>query len=60
MVRVGCARTPSASSHTRTELDTPYTASNLGDLRIMNLRTNEEQVVGELCQLANLNCQVGQ
>jgi hypothetical protein len=45
MTRVGRARTLSASSHTRTELDTPYTANDLGDPRIMSLRTDDEQVV---------------
>jgi hypothetical protein len=52
---MGRARTPSASSHTRTESNTLYAANDLGVPRIMSLRTDEEQVVGELCQLTNLN-----
>jgi hypothetical protein len=40
---------------TRTELNTLYTANNLGDPRIMSLRTDEEQVIGELCQPTNLH-----
>jgi hypothetical protein len=50
---VGHARTLGAPSHTRTELNTLYTANDLGDSRIMSLRTDEEQAVA--CQLANLN-----
>ena len=32
-------------------LNTLFTANDLGDPRIMGLRTGEERVVGELCQL---------
>ena len=38
----------------RTELNTLYTANNLGDPRTTSLRTDEKQVAGELCQLTNL------
>ena len=40
---------------TRTELNTLYTANDLGDPRTISLRTDEEQVIGELCQPTNLN-----
>jgi hypothetical protein len=39
----------------RTELNALYTANDPGDPRIINLRTDEEQVIGELCQSTNLN-----
>jgi hypothetical protein len=57
--RMGLASPLDASSGSRevagTELNALYTANDLGDSRIMDLRTDEKQVVGELCQLTNLN-----
>ena len=55
MTRVGRVRTLSASSNTRIELDTLYMANDLGDPRVMSPRTDEQRVVEELCQLADLN-----
>jgi hypothetical protein len=46
-------------SHTITESNTPYTANDLGDPRIMSLRIDGDCVVGELCQLASLGHRVG-
>ena len=51
---MGRARTMSVS-YTGTELNTLCTANDLGDPRITSLRTDEERVIRELCQLTNLN-----
>jgi hypothetical protein len=54
----GCAFTaPGEPQPSRwlAELNALSTANDLGDPRIMNLRADEGQVDGELCQLANPN-----
>jgi hypothetical protein len=58
-IRMGWHPSLDASSGSRevarTEQNTLYTANDLGDPRIMSLQIDEKQVVGELCQLTNLN-----